>query len=124
MSLPILRAATLLAAGCWLAATSAHAATWSPAKCGAEPDAPSLHLGTVEQYNASVDAFNAYAKSARAYNDCLVREVSAEQAANNAEAVRQNQAISASARTIQGRITANFTKDSAALKAAGAKLKK
>ena len=103
---------------------AAQAAGWAPAKCGSAPDAPTLHLGTVEQYNASVDAFNAYAKTARAYNDCLVREVSAAQAANNAEAVRQNQAISASARSIQAGITANFTRDSAALKAAGAKLKK
>ena len=103
---------------------AAQAAGWAPAKCGSAPDAPTLHLGTVEQYNASVDAFNAYAKTARAYNDCLVREVAAAQAANNAEAVRQNQAISASARSIQAGITANFTRDSAALKAAGAKLKK
>ncbi|WP_085314589.1 hypothetical protein [Derxia lacustris] len=74
--------AALLALGL-LASPAARAGTlangsWTPASCGARPEAPALDLKDEKAYNRSVDAVNAYRQAARAYVDCLATEANAD----------------------------------------------
>ncbi len=54
--------------------------TWTPSKCGEEPTAPALKLGTEDDFNESIAAVNAWQAKANAYNGCIVDEANADNA--------------------------------------------
>lgn len=67
----------------FLATAGAQAGTvasgsWSPAGCGAKPEAPSLDLRNPDAYNKSVEGVNAYRKDIRTYLNCLTQEANAD----------------------------------------------
>jgi len=54
--------------------------TWSPSACGTEPVVPVIEQGSVDAYNKSVKAINAWQQKANAYNTCLINEANADNA--------------------------------------------
>ena len=55
--------------------------TWSPSACGAEPVAPPvIEQSSIEAYNKSIKAINAWQKNANTYNNCLINEANADNA--------------------------------------------
>ena len=67
---------TLLAANA--SAGTLAAGNWSPAACGAAPEAAQLDLSSLEAYNRSVDKVNTYHKSMEAYLACMVGEANSD----------------------------------------------
>ncbi|QDH17639.1 hypothetical protein [Swingsia samuiensis] len=108
----------LLMSGSSFAAES----NWSASKCGAEPAMPVIKVGTVAQYNESVDRVTAYEKQARTYNACVSTQANREETAISQEASARISHIHAGSAAVQARIAATFQKLSATLTAAGRKL--
>jgi hypothetical protein len=77
ISYPILLSCTLLVLPAAQAGVLNNGA-WTPAGCGAKPQAPSLDLRNADAYNRSVDAVNTYKVAIRQYLDCLVGEANAD----------------------------------------------
>jgi|GEM_PF-3045404 len=102
--------------------SGASAAGWSAARCGREPQAPSVDGSSVAHYNASIDRVAAYEKAARAYSACVNQQASADQTAISNDARARMSAINAAASTVQRRIAGNFNALSAELHSAGQKL--
>lgn len=74
---------TLIALTCVLEGSAGTLANgqWSPAGCGIEPQAPALDSSSVEAYNASLKEIRDWQQKGQAYNDCIVREANADNAA-------------------------------------------
>ncbi len=85
--------ATLIALAAVLDASAGTLAggKWSPAGCGIEPRAPALASSSVEAYNASLKEIRDWQQKGQAYNECIVREANADNAAI-AEAANAGQA--------------------------------
>ncbi|MBS1069217.1 hypothetical protein [Gluconobacter cerinus] len=101
---------------------SAAESGWSAPKCGAEPDAPAVKVGTVAQYNESVDRVTAYEKEARAYNACVSGQANREETAISQEASAKISRIHSASAAVQTHIAGSFQKLSSELTAAGRKL--
>ncbi|GBR49761.1 hypothetical protein [Neokomagataea thailandica] len=98
---------------------SAAEAGWGAAKCGAEPVAPVVHVGSVAQYNDSVDRVTAYEKQARAYNACVVAAANRAETAISDDARNRIAEVHKGSTAVQSRIATNFQKLSAVLANAG-----
>ncbi len=53
---------------------------WIPSGCGVRQEPPFIDTTTVDSYNASVKAINEWQKTAKAYDDCIVKEANADSA--------------------------------------------
>lgn len=67
--------------------------SWSASGCGAMPETPVIDSTSVDAFNRSVGAINAWQKKMQAYHDCMIKEA-------NADSVTINQSATAG----QGRI--------------------
>lgn len=54
---------------------------WTAAGCGTPPGAPKLDFSDVDAYNRSVEQITDWQRKAQAYNDCIVQEANADNAA-------------------------------------------
>ncbi|MBA4141917.1 MAG: hypothetical protein H0X43_02700 [Nitrosospira sp.] len=82
----------------WAAAFTASAGTlendvWSPAGCGAMPEAPVIQSGSVEAFNKSIATINAWQEQLQAYHDCMVKEANADSATINRSATAEQTRI-------------------------------
>lgn len=102
----------------------APALAWADplAKCGKEPEVPSVTSTDAAHYNASVDRFQAYEKEARTYNACVSAQAQREESAISEEAREKIAKVHAVSAGVQQRIAGNFSHISAQLTAAGKKL--
>jgi hypothetical protein len=113
-----------LIVACLIAAPAlAHADTWSPTNCGAEPSPPKYDLSTRAGYNAAVKQANAYQQQARDFSACVLKQAHADQTAISREAQNRIADIQAIAVAKQQEIYGRLAAQSAAFKAAAAKLK-
>lgn len=105
----ILSATTLIAL---LAPLSAAAGTltgsnWAPSEaCGVRPEVPVVDDGSIEAYNKSVGAINAWQKKANSYFACLVKEANADNAIIADSANREQEAYRQAVETIGARVDA------------------
>jgi peroxiredoxin len=82
--------------------------TWTAAQCGAEPKVPTVSTANVSQYNASVDAVQAYDHAARIYNACVNQHAQQEETAISEDARTKIARIQSGSTAVQKRIGANF----------------
>lgn len=70
---------------------------WSPSGCGAMPETPVIDSSSVDAFNKSIGAINAWQEQIQVYHDCMVKEANADSAAINqgatAEQARINEAV-------------------------------
>jgi hypothetical protein len=53
---------------------------WIASTCGNRQEAPFVNANTLDSYNASVKAINAWQLTAKTYDDCLINEANADSA--------------------------------------------
>ncbi|CAI8960859.1 hypothetical protein [Methylocaldum szegediense] len=111
--MPSYRTIVLLTA---LTAIGAQAGTltdgkWTPSNCGTQTAPPEIDSRSVEGYNRSLKAVREWQQKTQAYNDCVVKEANADNAAiaeaANAEQARFRAAverISAEAAAIKAKL--------------------
>jgi hypothetical protein len=106
--------AVILVAGISIGTAGTINGTWSPSSaCGTEPEPPAIDQSSVDGYNNSVDAINAWQQKANTYNSCMVNEANADSAI-----------ITKSASELQSRFRATVEKIKADIEAAKANLNK
>jgi hypothetical protein len=84
---------------------------WTPSGCGAAPVPPAIDSGSVDAYNRSLETARAWQRKAQGYNDCVVGEANAD-----------NAAIAEAANAEQARFRAAVEQTNGAAAAAKAKL--
>lgn len=100
---------------------AAFAQDWATS-CGHEPKAPAINVSNVTNYNASVEQFTAYNKSARIYYACISKQTHAKQLTISQKAKTDMELIQKVSTDVRMHIAANLTKMQAELKAGGKKL--
>lgn len=94
---------------CMIASSASAQGVWTAAQCGAEPKVPTVSSTNVTQYNASVDAVQAYDRAARTYNACVNQHAQQDETAISDDARAKISKIQAASAVVQKRIGANFS---------------
>ncbi len=97
---------------------SAHAGNlangqWQPANCGLKPTAPQVNTKSVDDFNQSVKAINAWQAKAQEYYNCIVKEANVD-----------NQIIATSANAAQDEFKQEVTRIQKEADAGKAKVEK
>jgi hypothetical protein len=101
----------------------AHAQSWSPTDCGAEPTQPRYDLTSRPAYNDAVKQANAYQQAARDYSACVLKQAHADQTVISRQAQNRIADIQAIAVAKQQDIYSRLAAQSASFKSAAARLK-
>ncbi|CAK7192423.1 hypothetical protein COMNV_00620 [Commensalibacter sp. Nvir] len=109
-------------AACNLGLTaSAFAQEWM-SSCGQEPKAPTVNTSTINNYNNSIENFNAYNKAIRAYYSCIAKLAHDKQLAISQKAKSDMDFYQKASSDIRTRITATLTKLQNEIKTGGQKI--